>query len=42
MEKIKQLILKTVSEALIEDKQPLTVTVEPKQLPVLAKCGTKL
>jgi NADH-quinone oxidoreductase subunit C/D len=37
MEKIKQLILKTVSEALIEDKQPLTVTVEPKQLPVLAK-----
>ncbi|MFM2291330.1 MAG: dehydrogenase subunit [Bacteroidota bacterium] len=37
MEKIKQLILKTVGEALIEDKQPLTVTVEPKQLPVLAK-----
>lgn len=37
MEKIKQLILKTVSDAVITEAQKLTVTVEPKQLPVLAK-----
>ena len=37
MEKIKSLILRTVPEAVIEEKQILTVTVEPKKLHALAK-----
>ena len=37
MEKIKELILNTVPEAVIEQKQKLTVTVEPKKLHLLAK-----
>jgi len=37
MEKIKELILSTVSDAVIEQKQKLTVTVEPNKLHLLAK-----
>ncbi|MDR2950898.1 MAG: NADH-quinone oxidoreductase subunit D [Prevotella sp.] len=37
MENIKKLILEAVPEAIIEDKNPLTVTVEPDKLPHLAK-----
>ena len=37
MENIKKLILNTVSEAVIEDNQILTVTVEPNELHLLAK-----
>ena len=37
MEKIKELILGTVSDAVIEQKQKLTVTVEPNKLHLLAK-----
>ncbi len=37
MEKIKKLILDTVNEAVIEEKQKLTVTVEPDKLHLLAK-----
>ena len=37
MEKIKKLILDTVKEAVIEEKQKLTVTVEPDKLHLLAK-----
>lgn len=37
MEKIKKLILDTVSDAVIEEKQKLTVTVEPDKLHLLAK-----
>ena len=37
MEKIKKLILDTVKDAVIEEKQKLTVTVEPDQLHLLAK-----
>jgi len=37
MEKIKELILATVPEAVIEQKQKLTVTVEPNKLHLLAK-----
>lgn len=37
MEKIKNLILSTVPEAVIEDKQPLTVTVSSDKLHTLAK-----
>ena len=37
MENIKKLILNTVSDAVIEDKQKLTVTVEPNKLHLLAK-----
>ena len=37
MEKIKELILKTVVDAVIEDKKILTVTVEPDKLHLLAK-----
>ena len=37
MEKIKELILNTVPEAVIEQKQKLTVTVEPNKLHLLAK-----
>lgn len=37
MEKIKELIVKTVPEAVVEEKQMLTVTVEPKQLHSLIK-----
>jgi NADH-quinone oxidoreductase subunit C/D len=37
MENIKKLILNTVSEAVIEEKQKLTVTVEPEKLHLLVK-----
>ena len=37
MENIKKLILNTVKDAVIEDKQKLTVTVKPDQLHLLAK-----
>ncbi len=37
MEKIKKLILDTVAEAVIEEKQKLTVTVEPKKLHLLVQ-----
>ena len=37
MEKIKELILSTVSDAVIEQKQKLTVTVEPNKLHLLAQ-----
>lgn len=37
MEKIKELILTTIPEAVIEQKQKLTVTVEPDKLHLLAK-----
>ena len=37
MENIKKLVLNTVSDAVIEEKQILTVTVEPKKLHLLAK-----
>ncbi|MHB9055386.1 MAG: NADH-quinone oxidoreductase subunit D [Paludibacteraceae bacterium] len=37
MKDIKELILKAVSDAVIEEKQKLTVTVEPKQLHSLIK-----
>ena len=37
MEKIKELILTTVPEAVIEQKQKLTVTVEPNKLHLLVK-----
>jgi NADH-quinone oxidoreductase subunit C/D len=37
MENIKKLILNTVSDAVIEEKQKLTVTVEPNKLHLLAK-----
>ena len=37
MEKIKELILKTVVDAVIEEKKILTVTVEPDKLHLLAK-----
>ncbi len=37
MENIKKLILEAVPEAIIEDKNPLTVTVEPDKLRHLAK-----
>ncbi len=37
MENIKKVILEAVPAAVIEDKTPLTVTVEPDKLRVLAK-----
>jgi NADH-quinone oxidoreductase subunit C/D len=37
MENIKKLILNTVKDAVIEEKQKLTVTVEPNQLHLIAK-----
>lgn len=37
MEKIKELIIRTVSDAVIEQKQKLTVTVEPDKLHLLLK-----
>lgn len=37
MENIKKVILNTVPDAVVEDKTPLTVTVEPEKLRVLAK-----